>query len=426
MKIKYFLATQLFIGLLLSGCNPGGELANPENPSSSSSSTVSDKKQFDATNFPLESCSDSLPEDPQAYPIELYTVFINGNEERDFKLIQAKYCQQVLGFLSPDFGMQLATFTSREKAEQFKEIISQYFENVQISEPEIIRELSENPSSRTDNLETPEKFETTEEIAKAALLSEAQMQELLAIDRSEVSLLVSSKPDTLKVVVPTYIPQGFELTRFDVRQQGDYGNSYDIWYKNPMNNQCFSFQGFHVLVEGGGAGLSAVVNANSRALGLTPIAYTSSVKMGDRVSSIGFYGEQHNKDFGDFMFNSPSYGYDEEPCEAMSFVEAVKVAESFEFLQPLNPRQKTDTQLTNNPFQSMSFPKESCGDSLPEDPDAYPVEFYPVLIDYSESNLESVQSQFCRDSLKIYRESLDKEYIQVSSFIGRERANQFK
>ena len=74
----------------------------------------------------------------------------------------------------------------------------------------------------------------------------------------------------------------------------------------------------------------------------------------------------------------------------------------------------------------MSFPKDSCGDSLPEDPDAYPVEFYPVFIDYSESNLESVQSQFCRDSLKIYRKSLDEDYIQVASFVGKERANQFK
>jgi hypothetical protein len=263
------------------------------------------------------------------------------------------------------------------------------------------------------------------------LLSEAQMQELLAIDRSEASI-GSSKQYTIKVVVPTYIPKGFELTRLDVRQQvdygSDYGSDYNIRYKNPMNNQCFTFRGGFIIPIGGGAGLSAVVNANSRALGLAPIAYTSSVKMGDRVSNIRFQQEQlrgktsDNEDFGDFEFSSPSYGFDEEPCETMSFVEAVKVAESFEFLQP----QKTNPPSTNNPFQSISFPKDSCGDSLPEDSDAYPVKFYPVLIDYSERNLKLAQSQFCRDSLKIYRESLDKDYIQISSFIGRERANQFK
>ncbi|MGL4499030.1 MAG: hypothetical protein ACRCU2_08200, partial [Planktothrix sp.] len=64
------------------------------------------------------------------------------------------------------------------------------------------------------------------------------------------------------------------------------------------------------------------------------------VKMGDRVSYIKFHQEQFrgktsdNEDFGGFEFSSPSYKFDEEPCEPMSFVEAVKVAESFEFLQP--------------------------------------------------------------------------------------------
>jgi hypothetical protein len=133
---------------------------NQGNPSTSSA--VSENNHFATTNFPLEYCGDSLPEDPQDYPVELYTVFIDGVEDRNFKLLQAKYCQQVSVFLSPDLGTQLATFISREKAEQFKEIVSQDFENVQISEPEIIRGESVDQSSITDNLETPEKFETTE------------------------------------------------------------------------------------------------------------------------------------------------------------------------------------------------------------------------------------------------------------------------
>ncbi|MBE9151053.1 hypothetical protein [Coleofasciculus sp. LEGE 07092] len=96
MKIKYFLATQLFIGLLLSGCNRVGGLLNQGNPSTSSA--VSENNHFATTNFPLEYCGDSLPEDPQDYPVELYTVFIDGVEDRNFKLLQAKYCQQVSVF----------------------------------------------------------------------------------------------------------------------------------------------------------------------------------------------------------------------------------------------------------------------------------------------------------------------------------------
>lgn len=33
---------------------------------------------------------------------------------------------------------------------------------------------------------------------------------------------------------------------------------------------------------------------------------------------------------------------------------------------------------STNPFDSVSFPQDACGDKLPEDPQAYPVEFYSV------------------------------------------------
>lgn len=338
-KIKCFLSTQLSIGVLLSGCNLVGGILSYG--SSSSSLIMAENNYFATTNFPLESCGDSLPDDPQAYPLELYTVFILIDvidyDEEEVQLIEKKYCQQVLSFVDSHVVIQLGTFIGREKAEQFKEIVSQDLENVQIIGPEIVR----GEFSQIDDLQAPKKFESTEEIAKAALLSESQMQELFVIDRSEASL--GDSYYTIKIVVPTYISQGFELTQFDIRTQvPEYGSDYTIWYKNPVNNQCFSFRGGFVMPIGGGAGLSAVVNANSRALGSVPLTFTSSEQIGDRVSYIGFYDgtftgrSADDQVFGDFVFNSPSYGFDEEPepCEPISFVEAVKIAESFEFLQP--------------------------------------------------------------------------------------------
>jgi hypothetical protein len=79
-----------------------------------------------------------------------------------------------------------------------------------------------------------------------------------------------------------------------------------------------------------------------------------------------------------------------------------------------------------NPFDKVQFPKPVCGDTLPTDLKAYPVKLYPVFVDYSESNLQTVQSKFCQDALSKTREKTGKEAIQVGSFLTVDRANAFK
>lgn len=79
-----------------------------------------------------------------------------------------------------------------------------------------------------------------------------------------------------------------------------------------------------------------------------------------------------------------------------------------------------------NPFDKVQFPKPVCGDSLPADPKAYPVNLYPVFVDYSESNLQTVTSKFCQDALLKTREKTGKQAVQVGSFLTVDRANAFK
>ena len=81
---------------------------------------------------------------------------------------------------------------------------------------------------------------------------------------------------------------------------------------------------------------------------------------------------------------------------------------------------------SSNPFDKVQFPKPVCGDTLPTDLKAYPVKLYPVFVDYSESNLQTVQSKFCQDALSKTREKTGKEAIQVGSFLTVDRANAFK
>ncbi|NQE37665.1 hypothetical protein [Microcoleus asticus] len=90
------------------------------------------------------------------------------------------------------------------------------------------------------------------------------------------------------------------------------------------------------------------------------------------------------------------------------------------------PTPTTASTQAPNPFESVSFPLDACGDKLPEDQKVYPVSLYPVFLEYSEEKLSQVKSSFCRDAIKKVRESTGKDEIQVASFIGTERANQFK
>ena len=71
-----------------------------------------------------------------------------------------------------------------------------------------------------------------------------------------------------------------------------------------------------------------------------------------------------------------------------------------------------------------NFPKSSCGDPKPTNPSAYPVNFYPVYVPYSEFNLAKVKSKFCSDAFKNRRNN-GEEVIQVASFTSQEMASKF-
>ena len=79
-----------------------------------------------------------------------------------------------------------------------------------------------------------------------------------------------------------------------------------------------------------------------------------------------------------------------------------------------------------NPFDSDSFPKAGCGDKMPTDKKTDTVKLYPVFVDYSDSNLQTIKANYCGDALKITTKDKDKYIIQVASFTDEKRVNQFK
>jgi hypothetical protein len=79
-----------------------------------------------------------------------------------------------------------------------------------------------------------------------------------------------------------------------------------------------------------------------------------------------------------------------------------------------------------NPFELENFPKEVCGDPKPTNPQDYPVSFYPVFIDNSDTNLNRIHAEFCKDAVPRFREKMNKTSILVASFTSTGRAEEFR
>jgi serine/threonine protein kinase len=82
-------------------------------------------------------------------------------------------------------------------------------------------------------------------------------------------------------------------------------------------------------------------------------------------------------------------------------------------------------QPITNPFEQMRFPKAVCGDPLPTNADAYPLDLYPIFVN-NEDSLEAVKANFCQDALAKVRKDSGKRAVQVASFASIERAAQFR
>jgi hypothetical protein len=105
---------------------------------------------------------------------------------------------------------------------------------------------------------------------------------------------------------------------------------------------------------------------------------------------------------------------------------APAVSETPSIIPPIATPIETPISRPTNIFESESFPRPTCGDLRPTSSSDYPVTFYPVFINYSESNLSRAKEQFCEDSIKNLRKSKGIVAVQVSSFTSPVRAEEFR
>jgi hypothetical protein len=82
-------------------------------------------------------------------------------------------------------------------------------------------------------------------------------------------------------------------------------------------------------------------------------------------------------------------------------------------------------QLYVSEFSIADFPKSICGDPSPTDPSKYPVSFYPVIVSYTEENLNEAKAKFCADAFQKTSKDTGEKIIQISSFLDSKRAEAF-
>jgi len=93
-----------------------------------------------------------------------------------------------------------------------------------------------------------------------------------------------------------------------------------------------------------------------------------------------------------------------------------------------SPSTQASPLKTSNDKQTTlpETPQKTCGENLPKDVKDYPVSFFPVYIDYSEKSLELVNNHFCKDAYKRFSNKLNKDIIQIASFVSYDKATQFQ
>ncbi|HEY9825842.1 MAG TPA: pentapeptide repeat-containing protein [Stenomitos sp.] len=87
----------------------------------------SNSNPFEQVSYPQPACGDPLPSNPNNFPLNLYPVFIN-NTSQNLEIVVRQFCQDAFETTRKDSGtpsIQVASFTSRERAEQFAEFMTQ-------------------------------------------------------------------------------------------------------------------------------------------------------------------------------------------------------------------------------------------------------------------------------------------------------------
>jgi hypothetical protein len=304
---KWYLGLfQFYLIFALSGCNFIESIFSYSNENNFNDADISFSQEF---------CGDSLPEDPEVYPVALYSVYVKRTSaSNDIDLFKSRFCKNGV-----PAGNHVDYFTDLERANRMKEIMEKEFGDAVVRNPVVIKA---KPPSLSD-------------VAKASQLPDDEVRKLMNL------LAQNSLNTTINVIVPTYIPDGFSLDTFKVNHSNldkfkprDSNSlfTYQAIYRNSVGS-CFIISGTSMR---GGAGVGKVetIDVYSPALGEVTIMYAKS----DRENQPPFLTLSNFQDPGiiptSLLYSFGSTTQQENPgCkDTLNINEAAKVVESLHYL----------------------------------------------------------------------------------------------
>lgn len=300
---------------------------------------------FDSVSFPQAGCGDKLPKNAKADNFKFYPVFVGWGSKVNLEIVKSKFCGDAIQKYRIDQGhesIQVASFTSEERANQFKQFIATKLGGAEVGVPTVRVTKSTKPQP------------TKDAVAKASQLTPQQVEQLKNIIFKDTL----GKPHKVEAILPTYLPPGFKLDSFKVEVSLEdpygYGLKYKIYYKNASNDRF----GIATVAPGPGAGpppyapkLKAV---NSPAFGEVIIGYKEFDTTSDK-SSIEVIIRASPPEASNISENAPSDGGSSTweyylHSDTLSLAEATKIVESLSYLYPNEPRNLTfGNALSNDP-----------------------------------------------------------------------------
>ena len=236
---KYDITITLTIALILCSCSSQSQ---PPTTSQKNQEPISAqaKQSVKLPEKAKKVCGDPAPTDAKDYPVSFYPVSVEYSD-RNLEIVRKHFCEDASKLPSKSLGkdvLQVASFISREKAESFREKLSQHFSQSRVGKPTIV----EKPRS-----DVGDKKLQSEKLSFSTFpsLSEDQIRQLYRLKGRPIYRGSSIK---LEVALPTYLPTSMQVSYFklDGTENSEHNvihsPSYEILYKD-INNSCFRFKG---------------------------------------------------------------------------------------------------------------------------------------------------------------------------------------
>ena len=185
---------------------------------------------------------------------------------------------------------------------------------------------AESSTEPENDIEGAEELSSLESRADAAKLSSEAATELISLDNN------NQRGIPFKVVVPTYVPESFEVsdvTYEDIRRSGP---QYKVQYLNAATNECFEISGASGGFGGPQEDFEQLVEIDSQALGKLNLGYTESDSVRGQpliaFEDLTVPGTASAPQLYSFWSRS------NEGCTIVDFQEAEQVAVSLSYLNP--------------------------------------------------------------------------------------------